>query len=300
VVRVPSGTVSGTISVKVGGSTVTSVFNETVIPVPIISSVSPHAAQAGTTVIVVVKGANLANATFSFSPAGLAVNSATISADGTSAILSVTATANANGRFAAVADNGVTNSGGVVTAVNALGVFTDPNADPDNDGLANAYELILGTDPFNPDTDGDGFSDGAEVASGSDPLNPLCTPLTCRVSGEHESPPFSVTNTGFTTAVSGESESQPFSALNVAVTGNSRAESDSLPFSVAMVAAPNQVSVESDSVPFSVVNALSTTLLPSEADSVPLSVCNSLGPCSNSSPLLITSRSLSEKCRFGR
>ena len=37
------------------------------------------------------------------------------------------------------------------------------NADSDMDGLTDAEELALGTDPNNPDTDGDGFSDGVEV-----------------------------------------------------------------------------------------------------------------------------------------
>ncbi len=48
--------------------------------------------------------------------------------------------------------------------------------DTDNDGLTDAAELVLGTDPNNPDTDGDGMLDGVEVdaAAGDpcpDPLN---------------------------------------------------------------------------------------------------------------------------------
>lgn len=35
--------------------------------------------------------------------------------------------------------------------------------DSDNDGLTDAQEATLGTDPFNPDSDGDGAADGAEV-----------------------------------------------------------------------------------------------------------------------------------------
>jgi hypothetical protein len=35
--------------------------------------------------------------------------------------------------------------------------------DSDNDGLTDAEELALGTDPHNPDTDGDGLLDGWEV-----------------------------------------------------------------------------------------------------------------------------------------
>ncbi len=49
-------------------------------------------------------------------------------------------------------------------------------ADPDMDGLTNAQELALGTDPARADTDGDGASDGQEVAAGTDPLDPLSVP----------------------------------------------------------------------------------------------------------------------------
>lgn len=45
-------------------------------------------------------------------------------------------------------------------------------ADDDKDGLTNAEEAALGTDPKNPDSDDDGISDGDEVnIYGSDPLN---------------------------------------------------------------------------------------------------------------------------------
>jgi len=44
--------------------------------------------------------------------------------------------------------------------------------DSDGDGLTDAEESSLGTDPFNPDTDFDGLTDGDEVnAFGTDPLN---------------------------------------------------------------------------------------------------------------------------------
>jgi lipoprotein-anchoring transpeptidase ErfK/SrfK len=42
--------------------------------------------------------------------------------------------------------------------------------DQDKDGLSDAMEWELGTDPNKSDTDGDGFTDGEEVASGYNPL----------------------------------------------------------------------------------------------------------------------------------
>ena len=44
--------------------------------------------------------------------------------------------------------------------------------DFDADGLPNADELALGTDPEDPDSDGDGDPDGHELANGGDPLDP--------------------------------------------------------------------------------------------------------------------------------
>lgn len=48
-----------------------------------------------------------------------------------------------------------------------------PTLDSDHDGLSDAEERVLGTDPFNPDTDGDGLTDYDEVkVFGTDPKNP--------------------------------------------------------------------------------------------------------------------------------
>ncbi len=48
-----------------------------------------------------------------------------------------------------------------------------PAVDSDHDGLTDAQEAKLGTDPNNPDTDGDGLTDGQEVnVYHTNPLNP--------------------------------------------------------------------------------------------------------------------------------
>lgn len=44
--------------------------------------------------------------------------------------------------------------------------------DRDHDGLTDAEEQLIGTNPDNPDTDGDGYSDAVEVTSGHNPLVP--------------------------------------------------------------------------------------------------------------------------------
>jgi hypothetical protein len=49
---------------------------------------------------------------------------------------------------------------------------TDPDDDDsDDDGLSDGDEVDAGTDPLDEDTDGDGYSDGYEVDEGTDPLD---------------------------------------------------------------------------------------------------------------------------------
>lgn len=61
--------------------------------------------------------------------------------------------------------------GGTYPSALLLPVSSDYDADAD--GLDEAAEVALGTDPNNPDTDGDGLSDGDEVnIHGTNPLNP--------------------------------------------------------------------------------------------------------------------------------
>ncbi|RDI09726.1 gliding motility-associated C-terminal domain-containing protein [Flavobacterium sp. AG291] len=84
------------------------------------------------------------------------------------------------------------NTGTVCTIIDAdgdgVGATTDPDdnnpcvpnaafatCDQDSDGLTNAQEATLGTNPTVADTDGDGINDGAEVTAGSNPLS-ACSP----------------------------------------------------------------------------------------------------------------------------
>lgn len=49
-------------------------------------------------------------------------------------------------------------------------IHTEPDSDPDQDGLSNADEAKYGTNFWQKDTDGDGFSDGDEATHGYNPL----------------------------------------------------------------------------------------------------------------------------------
>nr|MDO8110335.1 PKD domain-containing protein [Candidatus Sigynarchaeota archaeon] len=48
--------------------------------------------------------------------------------------------------------------------------------DNDSDGLIDAHEIVIGTDPANADTDGDGSPDGSEIDGLTNPLDPLDYP----------------------------------------------------------------------------------------------------------------------------
>jgi phage tail tube protein FII len=59
----------------------------------------------------------------------------------------------------------------------------NPDGDDDGDGLTNATEITLGTDPKNADTDGDGVQDGLEVSLGMNPLVADADTLPTKISG---------------------------------------------------------------------------------------------------------------------
>ena len=74
-----------------------------------------------------------------------------------------------------------TNSNGIPDLLEPM-IGSDPTADFDMDGLSNAREILLGTDPMRQDTDGDGWWDEAEMSVGSDPLDPKSRPFIMAVS----------------------------------------------------------------------------------------------------------------------
>ncbi len=118
-----------------------------------------------------VNGINLTSATFTVQPATAPAASMTI----TNAVISSTMatltvnTANSAASVVVIATNGIGNSGIFASSANSLAILL-PNQDSDGDGLTNAQEIALGTNPLNPDTDGDGMPDGWEVHFGTNPL----------------------------------------------------------------------------------------------------------------------------------
>ena len=63
------------------------------------------------------------------------------------------------------------NDGDGLSDAEELSLGTDPNVrDTDTDGLDDGQEYDIGTDPLNYDSDGDGINDGDEVSAGTDPL----------------------------------------------------------------------------------------------------------------------------------
>jgi hypothetical protein len=76
-------------------------------------------------------------------------------------------------------------------------VGTDPAlADTDEDGLTDGEEVLTyGTDPLRSDTDGDGVLDGDEVAQGTDPLNGVSEATTVESAPPAEEPATSTEET---------------------------------------------------------------------------------------------------------
>ncbi len=275
VVTVPTNATSGLISVSVGGNTVTSATNETIVPLPVITSVSPKAALAGTSPTMTVTGVNLIGASFSFAPVAFPpqvnVTSAAINSSGTSATLALSINASAMGRFTLVATTAIGSSDARpivgflpgTPAFNTISVpGSDPSGDPDGDGLTNAQELTIGTDPLNPDTDGDGFPDGLEVALGSNPLDSKSIP-NVQLSGLTVFSTVSIlnaTNPGSSEPVL-EQPTASFSILNTTNPGSNQpvTEQPTTTFSILNTTNPgvSQPVLELPTVTFSILNGIS-------------------------------------------
>ena len=241
---------------------------------PAILTLAPKATLAGTPFTLTVTGTNLSGATFSFSPP-LTITSATTNAGGTSATLMVSPAASAKGYYTLIGTNASGTSGAIpkvgflptVTAFNTISIpGSNPNADPDTDGLTNAQELALGTDPLSPDTDGDGYPDGIEVLYGSDPLNPLSIPVIPPPNGYLSSRSFSVENKVSPAASSPQTyaiSGCPFSILNStspAVAAPQTYAISGLPFSILNSASPATASPQTYAIsglPFSILNSAS-------------------------------------------
>lgn len=216
-------------------------------PHPIIFSIAPKSALAGTTVSSFkVAGANLNASSFSFSTAsGISIAAATISSDGTSAVLSFDIPATTVGTFALIVSSQAGSTDAAITPVNRFTVV-DPNSTAD--------------------TDRDGFQDAIEAVFGTDPLDPLSLP-TIPAATETESVVFSLLNAPVTGAGITEAESVAFSLLNAPVAGAGITEAESTTFSVLNAPVTDSGVLETESVAFSVLNSPANSAGATEAES---------------------------------
>ncbi len=226
---------SAAVAPVVGG--ITNVGDVQAGPKPLISSIEPKSALAGTTgVSMIVTGANFTGSTFAFAPAsGIDITKTTISSDGTTAALVFDISGTAIGTLALVASSAAGNSGTAVTQANR---FTAVDS--------NSIE----------DTDSDGFQDVIEAVFGTDPLDPTSFPSIAAAT-EAESVAFSVLNAPITDAGITEAESLAFSVLNAPITGAGITQAVSGAFSVLNAPINAAGIVESESY-FSVRNNFGT------------------------------------------
>ena len=221
VVQVPAGVTAGQVTVTVNGVTASSgptlVFLP--LPVPVIDSVTPNGAVAGTTVNAAVTGANLLGASFSFM--GGAMASATNVDPGT-ATLSVTAL-NTRGTFPLIATTAAGASTSSVTPANRFIVMISPDeADSQAFSVLNtASSISQGSDPTN-------LSDQANSA-----------PVSVLNSAPSENPATDPTN------LSDQANSAPISVLNTAQSENPATD-------------PTNVSDEADSALVSLLNQMNS------------------------------------------
>lgn len=241
---------SGPISISVGTQTATSSTNFTVVPAPVITSLSRKSALLNTAVPNFrVNGFNLTGATFAFapvlSPPVISLSSSLIDAFGTSASMSLTTNPTQAGTFALVG----TNTSGSSTA-----------------GLTQANRFTVVDSRSTADSDGDGVPDVVEATFGSDPLDANSVPVIGYVN-EAESLTFSVLNgvaPPHQTPTPMEAESLTFSLLNGTappVAATNAGEAEGLSFSLLNGSAPPVTSTvfEADSLTISVLNTAPKT-----------------------------------------
>jgi len=274
----------------------------TVVPVPVITTLSRKSALAGSQVTFHLTGTTLAGSTFSFLPASLpaiVVKSASIDPTGTSATLTVSVSNGVAGTFALAATNIAGTSNATITPANRFTVVNPVSrADSDGDGFADVVEAFFGTDPLDPNSIPAipsllGEAEGASftVLNSAQPAGPGSfeaeSPAFTVINGsqpatatvrEAESPAFTVVNGSPATTVTLEADSPIFSLLNnsPSVTpGKNNFEAESQLFSL-QNAVPR---TEAESLAFTVLNrAQSATPIFHEADSMPFSTRNTVGP----------------------
>jgi len=249
---------SAPVAPVVGG--ITTIGDIQVGPKPLITSITPKSALAGTPgVSMTVHGANFTGATFAFTP-NISITQPMIAADGASAILSFDLPLASVGTFALVASSPAGTTDTTVTQVDRF-TSVDPNS------MA--------------DTDGDGFQDVIEAVFGTDPLDPSSFPVIPAAT-ETESVAFSVLNAPVTGAGIIETESTTFSLLNAPVTGAGIIETESTTFSVLNSPVTGGLT-ETESMAFSVLNAPAGTSGILEAESY-FSVLNQFKPSAKPAP----------------
>jgi YD repeat-containing protein len=258
VVIVPAGAMTGPVSVTVGTTTATSSINFTVVPVPVITSMSRKSALFKAVVPLQIKGFNLTGATFSFAPAAvppaISVSDIFIAPSGTLASMTLMVGSTA-GTFVLVGTNAFGSSSLAVSA-NSRFTVVDPNSTADSTGT--------------------GIPDVIKAAFGADPLDPNSVPDILPVP-EADSPTFSFLN-----------------GTSPAPTGAALIEADSLTVSLLNGTAPpipaNSNLTEADSLTVSLLNGTAPPVPPEvfEADSLTFSLSNNVPQASNRGPAVQT------------
>jgi hypothetical protein len=265
---------------------ITQVGDVVIVPAPVITSLYKSFVLSNTAnADLVVTGWNLTGSTFSFGTSTITITSATISPSAKSAHLTLSIGGEA-GLFFLTATNSF---GSSLTDASLSNGFTviDPNstADSDSDGIPDAVEVALGSDPVDRNSTPDPNAPrSGEINGIFSVLNGAGSTPGSPTSAEIDAPVFSVLNSG----ISGqptvtEVDATVFSALNVAsFTGGQplNMQANALAFSVingARGTAGQSPAMNAHAVSFSVMNAAITVTqqpVAMQASAVPFSVVN--------------------------